>query len=65
MIAMPDAVELELYQHVVWLCENRCPATWDSIKALASQLGRIAGMSGKGTGRRRLGTLLFFLSWRS
>ncbi|CAM9862192.1 unnamed protein product [Pylaiella littoralis] len=42
--ALPDTVEAELYQHVVWLCENGYPATWDSIKAVAWQLGKIAGM---------------------
>eukprot|EP00752_Nemacystus_decipiens_P009180 g8201.t1 len=45
VIAMPDAVEIELYQHVVWLCERRHPATWDSIKSLALQLGKITGMN--------------------
>lgn len=56
---MPDAVEVELFQHVVWLCENGYPATWDSIKSLALQLGKIAGMHGK----RRLhrGMALFSL----
>lgn len=44
---MPDNIEAELYQHVVWLCENRYPASWDSVKAIAWQLGKIAGMQGE------------------
>lgn len=44
---MPDDVEAELYQHVVWMCENGYPASWDSIKAVAWQLGKICRMQGE------------------
>ncbi len=43
---MPDTIEEELYQHVVWLCENCHPASWDNIRAVASQLGIVAGIQG-------------------
>lgn len=55
VIAMPDAAEIELYQHVVWLCENSYPATWDSIKALAWQLGKSTGLHGEGKGGDGMG----------
>lgn len=63
---MPDNVEVELYHHVVWLCENGYPANWDSIKALAWQLGKIAGMRGKETERKESweGFRVFFVSGR-
>lgn len=44
---MPDIIEEELYQHVVWLCENDHPASWDNIRAVAWQLGVVAGMRGE------------------
>lgn len=44
---MPDDVETELYQHVVWMCENGYPVSWDSIKAVAWQLGKICRMQGE------------------
>lgn len=52
---MPDNVEAELYQHVVWLCENGHPTSWDSIKAIAWQLGKIAGMQGEKICRAKRG----------
>lgn len=44
---MPDDVEGELYQHIVWMCENRYPINWDSIKAMAWHLGKICRMQGE------------------
>jgi len=35
---MPSDVESELYKHVVWLCENDHPTSWDSVKTLACRL---------------------------
>lgn len=46
-VSMPDDVEAELYQHVVWMCENGYPVSWDSIKAVAWQLGKICRMQGE------------------
>lgn len=46
-VSMPDDVETELYQHVVWMCENGYPVSWDSIKAVAWQLGKICRMQGE------------------
>lgn len=47
-VSMPDDVETELYQHVVWMCENGYPVSWENIKAVAWQLGKICHMQGKG-----------------
>lgn len=44
---MPDDVETELYQHCVWLCENGYPVSWENIKGVAWQLGKICGMQGE------------------
>ncbi|CAN0390498.1 unnamed protein product, partial [Ectocarpus fasciculatus] len=41
---LPDEVESELFQHVVWLCENGHPMNWDNIKAIAWKLGKMAGI---------------------
>jgi len=49
---MPENVEEELYQHVVWLCENCHTASWDNIRAVAWQLGIVAGMQGEDRERR-------------
>lgn len=44
---MPNSMEEELYHHVLWLCENNHPASWDKVRAVAWQLGKVAGMQGK------------------
>lgn len=44
---MPDDVELELYNHIVWMCDHGYPVSWDGIKEVAWQLGRICHMPGK------------------
>ncbi|CAM9909723.1 unnamed protein product, partial [Ectocarpus sp. 12 AP-2014] len=41
---LPDEVETELFQHVLWLCENGHPTNWDNIKAIAWKLGKMAGI---------------------
>lgn len=45
-VSMPDDVEAELYQHVIWMCEHGYPVSWDSVKAVAWQLGKICRMQG-------------------
>ncbi len=44
--AILDSMEEELCRHVVWLCENGQPTSWEGIKAIAQQLGPIAGVRG-------------------
>ena len=46
-ISMPDDVEVELYNHIVWMCDNGYPVSWDGIKEVAWQLGRICHLSGE------------------
>ncbi|CAM9415232.1 unnamed protein product, partial [Ectocarpus sp. 8 AP-2014] len=41
---LPDEVETELFQHVLWLCENGHSTNWDNIKAIAWKLGKMAGI---------------------
>lgn len=41
-----DSMEEELCEHVVWLCKNDHPTSWDGVKAVALQLGKIAGLRG-------------------
>lgn len=59
--ALPQDVENELFSHAVWLCENGYPPNWDGIKAVAWQLGKVAGLDGewgRGAGEAQRGVLL-------